>query len=218
MCSILSEQHADPIRLFEVRGKVSPSCSQRPVAWASFCSTSAILLQTQRHIFVWLGRSCGQTERGHALRLAQEQLQPLSAVAVDLVVVDDGYEQSMAAAPKADWNQFLSFGQRLVQPMLRLHLATDAPPAASATAVVAMKLYKCGSAAGKYRIEERKTGGLMQADLDDAAGAFIIDCGPRRGVWIWLGRSSQRRDKAEAMRNARGFVKKVIDNNYEDAI
>lgn len=194
-----------------MRDKVSPSCTQRPVAWASFCGTSAILLQTQRHIFVWLGRSCGQTERRHALRLAQEQLQRICAIA-DIVIVDDGYEQSMAAAPKADWNQYLSFGQRLVQPISRMQLAVDVVGSGSAGATlqsVTMKLYKCGTAAGKYRIEERKTGGLVQSDLDDAAGAFIVDCGQQRGVWIWLGRSSQRRDKAEAMRNARGFVKKV---------
>lgn len=138
-----------------------------------------------------------------------QRIQQLCGIAT-VTAVDDGYEQSMEAAAKAEWNQFLSLGQRHVNQGVRsLDGGGGGPIGGGSSVVPPMKLYKCGLLAGKYRIEEMKTGGLVQADLDDAAAAYIIDCGEDRGVWIWLGRSCMRKDKAEAMRNARGFVKKV---------
>lgn len=199
--SILSDQYdSEPVRLFQMRGKKSPTCVQCAVAWSSFGSDSIMLLQTGRYIFVWIGRASSASERINGLRLAGQLRELYGLVGHEMATVDDGYEQSMGAERKCDWNQYLSLLKRHVQPVVLVPV--DALPAAT------FKLYKCGFSNGKYRIEEVKSAHLQQTDLNDATAAFIIDCG-WRGVWIWLGRNCMVKDKAEAMRNARGFVKKV---------
>lgn len=178
-----------------------------------------MLLQTQRHVFVWLGRQCSQTERRHGLRMAG-RLQQMYGID-EVASVDDGYEQSMAAEAKADWNRYLNFAQRHVSPTsASVRLTADvASSTATATTLPLMKLYKCGTVSGKYRIEELKTGAVLQTDLSDSSAAYILDCaGHERAVWIWLGPNSQRKDIAEAMRNARGFVKKVSNHWFDTSL
>lgn len=197
-CSVLSEPEQEPVRLFQVRGKRCPTCVQRPVEWASFSSDSIMLLQTDKYVFVWLGRSSSQSERRNGLQMAN-RIKDMYQIA-EVTTIDDGYEKSMGDLKKNEWNAYLNLGKRSVQPM-------KVNPTALRS-VQPFKLYRCGFANSKYRIEEVKTGNLMQSDLNDATSAFIVD-GERRGVWIWMGRISTSKDKAEAMRNARGFVKKV---------
>lgn len=69
-------------------------------------------------------------------------------------------------------------------------------------------MYKCGFNNSKYRIEEVKTSKLEQNDLDGNDSTYIVDGGVGRGVWIWVGRLAHAVEKSEAIRNARGFVKK----------
>lgn len=202
--SVLSQSQDQPIRLFEVRGKKCPTCVQRPVDWSSFSSESTMLFQTRKYVYVWLGRSSSSTERRNGLQLA-EKIKEMYNVP-EITTVDDGYEKSISELKKTDWNAHLSLNKRIVHPatMHRDGLLAVVRPIAS------FKLYRCGFTNAKYRIEEVKTGNLQQTDLNNAASAFIVDGGENRGVWIWLGRNSLAKDKAEAMRNARGFVKKVI--------
>lgn len=172
---------------------------QRPVGWPSFSSSHIMLFQTHSYVFVWIGRASSQSERLNALRMAR-RIQDLYGIP-DVATVDDGYEQSMSIPKKSDWNKHLSLANRHVNPTAQL----------DAMVLPLFKLYKCGFTNAKYRIEEVKSSFLQQTDLNDAEAAFIVDCG-WRGVWIWLGRNSFIKDKAEAMRNARGFVKKVSNS------
>ena len=55
-------------------------------------------------------------------------------------------------------------------------------------------------------IKEVKGGPLEQSDLD-SNDAFIIDNG-QLGIWVWIGKKATRQERAEAMRNAQGFIKK----------
>lgn len=197
---MLSPSQENSIRLFELRGKKCPTCVQRPVDWSSFSSESTMLFQTRKYIFVWLGRSSSQTVRRNGMQMA-DRIKDMYGIP-EITTVDDGYEKSISEIKKNDWNSHLCLTKRIVHP-------ANAQREGLVRPITPFKLYRCGFANSKYRIEEVKTGNLQQTDLNDVASAFIVDGGEQRGVWIWLGRSSLAKDKAEAMRNARGFVKKV---------
>lgn len=170
---------------------------ERTVHWDQFCSEFIMILKTEKHIFLWIGRSSEESERLSGSKFArrfQDEEKNL-----ELVVINDGYEQSLNEARKIDWSLYLPLSNRRVKPIGRSTETIDAPP---------LKLYKCGFIGGKYRIEEKKSSILSQDDLNDKKGAFIVDCG-KNGVWIWLGKNCPLKEKSEAMRNARGFVKKV---------
>lgn len=160
-----------------------------------------MLLKTSNFIFVWIGRVSSPTERLNAFQYAA-RMKTASNKTLDIATVDDGYEQSMSDGKKKEWNQYLCLTQRSVHP-------TD--PLISSSSDIIFRLYKCGFTSGKYRIEEVKSSMLEQSDLGDNEHAFIIDGGPLFGVWIWVGKYTDMKDKAEAMRNARGFVKKVCN-------
>lgn len=180
-----------------MKGKCDPKCVERSVQWDAFSSEHIMILKTSAHIFLWIGRSCEESEKLNGLKFAkqfQEQEKNL-----ELVVINDGYEQSLSESRKADWSMYLPLSNRRVKPLGKFVENQTVPP---------IKLYQCGFISGKYRIEEKKSSSLHQNDLNDKNSAFIVDCA-KRGVWIWLGRNCSARDKSEAMRNARGFVKKV---------
>ena len=69
-----------------------------------------------------------------------------------------------------------------------------------------IKLYLCSDESGSLHIKEVKGGPLEQSDLD-SNDAFIIDNG-QLGIWVWIGKKATRQERAEAMRNAQGFIKK----------
>lgn len=180
-----------------MKGKRSPKCVERTVQWDAFSSEYVMILKTSAHIFLWIGRSCEESEKLNGLKFArqfQDQEKNLQ-----LVVINDGYEQSLNESRKADWSMYLPLSNRRVKPLGK---SVENDTASSP------KLYQCGFIGGKYRIEEKKSSILDQNDLNDKNAAFIVDCA-KKGVWIWLGRNCPVRDKSEAMRNARGFVKKV---------
>lgn len=188
-------------QLFQVRDKKSPKCVQRaPVSWSHFRSNYILLLKTSNFIFVWIGRTSTPTERLNAFIFAT-RMKKASNKLLEIATVDDGYEQSMSEAKKKEWNQYLCLSQRSVHP-------TDAVTSVPDSV---FRLYKCGFNGGKYRIEEIKSSHFEQQDLKDNDHAYIVDGGPAFGVWIWVGKYTDAKDKAEAMRNARGFVKKVSE-------
>lgn len=159
-----------------------------------------MILQTLKYIFVWIGRSSSSTERIHALNIANKFRD--TSQLTEISIVDDGYEQSMKDIKKNEWNKYLNLSQRSVHP-LEMNGSLNSTQ---------LKLFKCGYSNGKYRIEEIKTNLLEQNDLNDSDSAYIIDAG-HCGVWIWVGRSAKLQEKVEAMRNARGFVKKKKYNS-----
>lgn len=160
-----------------------------------------MILQTLKYIFIWIGRSSSSTERIHALNIANKLRD--SSQQTEISIVDDGYEQSMKEIKKIEWNKYLNLSQRFVHPIeMNGSLISD----------VQLKLFKCCYSNSKYRIEEIKTNSLEQNDLTDSDSAYIIDAG-HFGVWIWVGRTAKIQEKVEAMRNARGFVKKKKYNS-----
>lgn len=156
-----------------------------------------MILKTNAHIFLWIGRSSEESEKLNGLKFAKHFHDVDESL--ELVVVNDGYEQSLNECRKSDWCTYLPLANRRVKPLGKFMENQTVPH---------IKLYQCGFVGGKYRIEERKSTFVNQSDLNDKNSAFIVDCA-KKGVWIWLGRNCSARDKSEAMRNARGFVRKV---------
>lgn len=188
--------------LYHVSGKCSPKCVERTVEWDAFSSEYIMVLKTTAHIFLWIGRSSEESEKLNGLKFAKRFHD--EGKNFELVVVNDGYEQSLNQHRKEDWCAYLPLSSRRVKPLGKL--------IESATTTT-MKLYQCGFVGGKYRIEEKKSSAVDQNDFNDKNSAFIVDC-TKEGVWIWLGRNCSVRDKSEAMRNARGFVRKVRKMNF----
>lgn len=184
-------------RLYQIVGKTCPRCIQMSsLSWSHFNSGNVMLLQTPNIIFVWVGRSSSSIERIHALGVASK----FRDCQTEVVVVEDGYEQSMSAERKVEWNRFLSLSERLVHPLVVAPFANNAP----------LKLYKCHNGSGLLRVEHLKTDAIEQIDFADKNSTFIID-GESNGVWIWMGRSVTKADKADGLRYARGFM---IKKNY----
>lgn len=182
-------------RLFQIYGKTCPRCIQmKSLSWSHFNSGNVMILQTHRMVFVWVGRSSSSIERVHALNVASKfrDRQPTKP---EIVVVDDGYEQSMSGERKVEWNKHLDLGERLVHPLVVAPSSHNSP----------LKLYKCSNLGGLFRVEHIKTDAIEQIDLMDKNATFIVD-GEAMGIWIWIGRNVAKPDKAEGMRNARGYI------------
>lgn len=155
-----------------------------------------MILQTNTMVFVWVGRSSSSLERVNSLKIATKFRDTLNVA--EIVVVDDGYEQSMSEKRKVEWNKYLNLNNRLVHPLVVPTSSHHSP----------LKLYYCTVVNGLFRVELVKSDGLEQTDLYDKTASYIID-GAKKGVWIWIGRNKSKQEKAEAMRNARGYIIKV---------
>jgi hypothetical protein len=179
-----------------VSGKSCAICVQSSsIAWPeNFNSGKILILQTQKIIFVWVGRSSCSIERVNALKIASK-FRDCRASTPEIAVIDDGYEQSMSSERKAEWNKWLNLSARLVHPLVVKPMADHFP----------LKLYRCGNANGLFRAEHIKTDRLEQNDFGDKNSTIIVD-GDGMGIWIWIGRNVSKADKAEGMRHVRGFM------------
>jgi hypothetical protein len=169
---------------------------KKTINWQHFNSGNVMLLQTSSLVFMWIGRSSTSVERIYGLKFAEKLKIQLDLV--DLAIVDDGYEQSMPAKRKEEWNGYLNLSQRFVQPMIM----SGSPPECL------LKLYQCNTVNGVFRVELVKSGKIDQLDLYSREATYIMD-GIERGVWIWMGHGTTKQEKAEAIRHARGYVIKV---------
>ncbi|XP_052864925.1 villin-like protein quail [Anopheles cruzii] len=188
-----SSTPAEP-RLYQISGNAPLRCvQQKTISWQCFNSGQIMLLQTAGIVFVWIGRVTASTDRVFGIKVGR-RLKELHGIA-ELTIVDDGYEQSMGIGQKDIWNGYLSLAKRFVKPM----------PLKPSTADLLLKLYQCDTVNGVFRVELVKTGALEQADLYGRDSIYIVDYFPR-SIWIWIGRSSHKQNRAEAMRHVRGYV------------
>ncbi|XP_063979403.1 villin-like protein quail isoform X2 [Diachasmimorpha longicaudata] len=163
--------------------------------WEDFSSSDVMLLDTQMRgiVFLWLGSGANSLHKRHALRLLEVRKENNNA---RVVIVDDGYEQTIRGDDKRLFDSILDPKERAVLPQPPRKIPHSSP----------IKLYKCCEQSGKYKVAELKSGPIFRSDLVSSA-VFLIDRG-ERGVWAWVGREVDAREKLEAVRNARGFVKK----------
>ena len=182
--------------LHRVTGLALPILTElEGVRWDNFSSRDVILLDTQSQgvVFLWLGSSSNSLHRRHAATILEARKENNNA---RIVVVEDGYEQTLGKEDKKLFESFLDPAHRAVLPEVGRH---EFPPSP-------VKLYKCSEQSGKYKVAELKSGPIFRGDLTSSS-VFLLDRG-EAGVWAWVGRQVNAREQLEAVRNARGFVKK----------
>ncbi|XP_022911438.2 advillin isoform X2 [Onthophagus taurus] len=198
-----AEQNGDSlhqIKLYKIKGKRNPVVvQQESVSWKYFNSGDVFVLLTPTIIFVWVGRAANSIEKLHATKIAVQLKSENDNI--PLVFVDDGYEQSLQNEQKSEFQKYLPLNQRHVLPS-----DPEKDEVVEKQFKNNIKLYKCSDNNGKYRVTEIKSGPLLQSDLD-SDDVFILDHG-LFGIWVWVGKRANDKERTEAMRNARGFVKK----------
>ncbi|XP_014204083.1 villin-like protein quail [Copidosoma floridanum] len=178
----------------------------RPVDWSNFSSRDVIVIDVRARsvIFLWLGSNSEPLHKSHALKLIDERKKNSSSnnnnnstVETRVFVVEDGYEQTLQPEARKLFDEILDPKRRFVspKPLVQTYL-----PASS------IKLYKCNEQTGKYKVAELKSGPIFRSDLESDS-VFLLDRG-EAGVWAWVGRDASSKERLEAVRNARGFVKK----------
>ncbi|KAL7298711.1 hypothetical protein TKK_0008468 [Trichogramma kaykai] len=187
-------------RLHRVSGtSIAVLTELRPVDWASFSSHDVILLDVPSRsvIFLWLGSSCEPLHKRHAARLLDELLKLKQLNQPRVFVLEDGYEQTLQLEARRIFDEILEPARRYVSPE---PVQQKALPSAN------LKLYKCSDQVGKYKVAEVKSGPVSRNELESDS-VFLLERG-EAGVWAWVGRLAKPKERLEAVRNARGFVKK----------
>ncbi|XP_076243409.1 villin like protein quail [Calliopsis andreniformis] len=170
--------------------------------WDQFCSRDVILVEvlSKGIVFLWLGSSADPLHKRHAVSILETRKENNNG---RIIVVEDGYEQTLPEGERQLFASILEPSTRVVQPDRPHRINTPNP----------VKLYKCSEQSGKYKVAELKSGPILRSDLTSEA-VYLIDRG-ETGVWAWVGCNVNAREKLEAVRNARGFVKK---KNYSNGV
>lgn len=148
-------------------------------------------------VFLWLGSNSEPLHKSHAFKMLDEQKKNNNEDA-RVFVVEDGYEKTLQPEARKLFDEILEPSRRFVSP--EPLLPRTYPPSSS------IKLYKCNEQTGKYKVAELKSGPIFRTDLESDS-VFLLDRG-EAGVWAWVGKEANAKERLEAVRNARGFVKK----------
>ncbi|XP_014467761.1 PREDICTED: villin-1 [Dinoponera quadriceps] len=190
--------------LHRVSGVVVPILTElERVHWEHFSSRDVILVDVRAKgvVFLWLGSLSEPLHKRHAASLLESRKENNNGQRV--VVVEDGYEQTLPGNDRELFSSVLEPSARVVAPD-RQHRVNPPSP---------IKLYRCSEQSGKYKVAELKSGPVLRSDLTSGS-VYLVDRG-EAGVWAWVGRDVNARESLEAVRNARGFVKK---KNYSDGM
>lgn len=163
--------------------------------WSNFTSRDVILLDTKSEgvLFLWLGSSSSELHKRHGATIVESRRDNNNC---RVVVVEDGYEKTIGKKDRELFEAYLDPGSRSVLPEVGKAEIIPSP----------IKLYKCCEQSGKYKVAEMKSGPIFRRDLTSGS-VYLLDRG-EAGVWAWVGREVDAREQLEAVRNARGFVKK----------
>ncbi|XP_011201765.2 villin-like protein quail isoform X1 [Bactrocera dorsalis] len=182
-------------RLYQLHGRKWLRCIEMDsISWDYFGSDYIMLLKTETNTFVWIGRSSSTAERRSAL----DWVTKLGMNASNVVIVDDGYEQSLPEKLKNQWNSFLPLSQRVVSQV-------SATPDRQQNNKI--KIYKCGYRGTRLHLDQLDVVIPTKEDLSDTSTAYVLD-GCLQGIWLWVGNMAPHQDKISAMGNGRAFVKK----------
>ncbi|CAH0556416.1 unnamed protein product [Brassicogethes aeneus] len=201
---ILNGNKSQP-KLYKVNGKRTPVLTEiNNVSWEHFNSSEVFILKTEKCLFVWIGRAAASIEKMHATKICLEMKESLKIS--NIVFVDDGYEKTMDDSYKNEINKYLPLDKRHILPESSMEEATTLSGRNN------IRLYKCSENNGKYRVTELRSGPFLQGDLnpDDV---YIVDQ-ESYGIWVWVGKRANDKERSEALRNARGFVKKKKYPSY----
>ncbi|KAL1494852.1 hypothetical protein ABEB36_010371 [Hypothenemus hampei] len=197
--AIIENGNKQLAKLYRVRGKCTPILSEMSnLSWDHFRSSDVFIVKAHQAIFVWVGRAASVEEKRHATTISQEMKEQHKIP--NIVFIDDGYEKTINPDIQKQFSTYLPLEKRVVLP------DNEAEHGEIPNSRNSLRLYKCSENNGKYRVAEVKGGPLYCTDLcsDDV---FIIDQ-ETYGIWVWVGKRATEKEKNEALRNARGFVKK----------
>ncbi|KAJ8952266.1 hypothetical protein NQ318_007433 [Aromia moschata] len=195
---IQNNQHFQA-RLYRVKGKRIPVLSEMPkLSWDFFNSSDVFVIHTTKTIFIWTGRAANAIEKLHATKIANDMKEEFNIS--NIVFVDDGYEKTLSDDMRKEFNKYLALEKRMVLPESHDSNKNGNNQRSS------IRLYRCSENNGKYRVAEIRSGPLEQLDLT-ADDVFIVDH-EIYGIWVWVGKRANDKERGEALRNARGFVKK----------
>lgn len=192
--------HTFKQRLLQVKGKHCVRVQEVDMSWSSFNSGDVFILDLGKMLFVWNGKESSRTERFKGLEQARMFRDERSKV--NIVCVNEGEESKMTADEQELWNAHLPLSECKVKSASE----GGADAAVEKTLATTIKLYRCKEDEGTLRMTEDKSGPLLKSDLD-STDSFIIDNG-ENGIWAWIGKNATKQEKAAAMRNAMGFLKK----------
>ncbi|KAJ8974804.1 hypothetical protein NQ317_000405, partial [Molorchus minor] len=193
---LIQENHA---KLYRVKGKRIPVLNEMPqLSWDYFNSSDVFIIHTPNNIFIWTGRAANAIEKLHATKIAKDLKEEFNIN--NIVFVDDGYEKTLSDDNKREFNKYLCLDKRLILPENNDVEKNGTCQRSS------IRLYRCSENNGKYRVAEIRSGPLEQSDLT-ADDVFIVDH-EIYGIWVWVGKRANEKERSEALRNARGFVKK----------
>ncbi|CAK9814595.1 VIL1 [Anthophora plagiata] len=190
-------------RLHRVTGVAVPALTElEKVDWDHFSSRDVILIDVlpKGIVFLWLGSSADPLHKRHAVSILETKKENNNG---RVIIVDDGYEETLPKGDRQLFANILDPSTRLVKPDRPYRVNVPSP----------VKLYRCSEQSGKYKVAELKSGPILRSDLTSES-VYLIDRG-EAGVWAWVGRNVNAREKLEAIRNARGFVKK---KNYSNGV
>ncbi|XP_043224020.1 advillin-like [Amphibalanus amphitrite] len=187
--------------LYAVKGRRHPVIRQLPaVSWEYVNDGDVFVLDAREAVFVWTGKQANPMEKIQAARLAQSLKGEHGGG--EVVIVESGQEGDLSPAERALFGRLLPLKDRHVQPAA----AADSDERHERRRVEHLRLYRCSDHDGSLMVMEVKSGPLLQSDLD-SNDSFIVDNG-EQGIWVWVGKRASHKERAEAMRNAQGFIKK----------
>ncbi|KAH0999377.1 hypothetical protein HUJ05_005174 [Dendroctonus ponderosae] len=172
-------------KLYRVKGKCTPALIEmNSVSWENFRSSDVFIIKAPQTVFVWVGRAANVEEKRHATIISQEMKDQYKIS--NVVFVDDGYEKTIDSDIQKQFSKYLPLEKRVVLPDNGNENGEAGNPKYN------LRLYKCSENNGKYRVAE---------------DVYIVDQ-EINGIWVWVGKRVNEKEKNEALRNARGFVKK----------
>ncbi|KAG7207595.1 hypothetical protein KM043_009218 [Ampulex compressa] len=189
--------------LHRVSGVAIPILTElEKVHWEQFSCRDVIIIDVHFKdvVFLWLGSTSEPLHKKHASSILEARKENNNG---RVVMVEDGYEQTLPIEDRKLLDSVLDPLTRMVSPDRPHRISVPSP----------VKLYRCSEQSGKYKVAELKSGPILRSDLTSDA-VYLIDRG-EAGVWAWVGREVNAREKLEAVRNARGFVKK---KNYSSGM
>ncbi|ERL83940.1 hypothetical protein D910_01384 [Dendroctonus ponderosae] len=195
-------------KLYRVKGKCTPALIEmNSVSWENFRSSDVFIIKAPQTVFVWVGRAANVEEKRHATIISQEMKDQYKIS--NVVFVDDGYEKTIDSDIQKQFSKYLPLEKRVVLPDNGNENGEAGNPKYN------LRLYKCSENNGKYRVAEVRSGPLNCTDLNSDVGitfyiykdVYIVDQ-EINGIWVWVGKRVNEKEKNEALRNARGFVKK----------
>ncbi|XP_066975023.1 villin-1-like isoform X2 [Macrobrachium rosenbergii] len=187
--------------LYHIKGKRTTTITELPkIAWELMNDGDVYVLDTKAIIYVWTGRCSNNMEKIQGAKFAATLKQEHGGATI--VVIEDGQESLLQNDERNGFEKHLPLMKKNTIP------AHEAPKDETVARRVSeeIKLYKCSDESGTLKVIEVKNGPLSQSDLH-SEDSFIIDNG-QCGIWVWVGKKANKKEREEALRNAQGFVSK----------